>query len=57
MHALSVVGKNELQELDLGRTLAAAVRKHTHGAEASDRQSLQTALPAHDIAWLDWVCS
>lgn len=51
MYALSMAWKNELQDLGLGRTLAAGARKHAQAAEISASQPL--TLPAHDIAWLD----
>lgn len=53
MYALSMAWKNELQDLGLGRTLAAGARKHAQDAEISASQPLRPTLPAHDIAWLD----
>ena len=53
MHALSMAWKNELQDLGLGRTLAAGARRHAQAAETSDSQPLRPTLPANDIPWLD----
>lgn len=43
----------KMQGLGLGRTLAAAARKHTQAAVTLASQPFRPTLPARDVAWFD----